>query len=64
MKKLFTIILLSVALSMALDSEPQQTKGVPSEQSIDHTCQWVNGYYRKNGTFVQGYYRCYGGRGY
>jgi len=50
--------------SIALESEPQTTKGVPSEQSVVSACQWVNGYDRKDGTYVQGYYRCDGGRGY
>ena len=39
-----------------LESEPQTTKGVPSEQSVVSACQWVNGYDRKDGTYVQGYY--------
>ena len=40
--------------ALSIGDIPQETI-VPSQ--ADQRCQWINGYYRKDGTYVRGHWR-------
>lgn len=54
-------ILLSIAVGLyaiAPSIAQAEYQVTPAVQAIvDEKCQWINGYYRKDGTYVQGHYR-------
>lgn len=58
MKKLLLIATVALFTSMpaaAQDLSPQGISTIPAQ--ADSKCQWINGYYRKDGTYVSGHYR-------
>lgn len=54
-------ILLSIAVclyAIAPSIAQAEYQTTPTVQTVvDEKCQWIAGYYRKDGTFVQGHYR-------
>lgn len=58
MRKYLSAIVLSfcVVTPVAAQSEyTNQNSAIPA--AADAKCQWINGYYRKDGTWVSGHYR-------
>ncbi|WP_299202500.1 hypothetical protein [uncultured Amphritea sp.] len=57
MKK--TLLILATAITFALplsgNAETPHRQMIP--QHADAACQWINGYYRQDGTYVQGHWR-------
>jgi len=54
---IFLIIILGVGGYGWLTAPPKTTPQVPAYYSPPPQPVWVNGYYRQNGTFVNGHYR-------
>ncbi|WP_432471804.1 hypothetical protein [Amphritea sp. HPY] len=58
MKKLLLILSVALFTSLPVAAQDQSTQGFSSiPAQADTKCQWINGYYRKDGTFVSGHYR-------
>lgn len=56
MKKLLSALLVSLAVSgVATTATAVTTQQI--EAPTINKCQWINGYYRKDGTYVKGHYR-------
>jgi len=60
MKKAILTAVLS-ALVILPGAATASTSTAIESPAIDTKCQWINGYYRKDGTYVEGHYRGCGG---
>jgi len=58
MKKLLLTLAVSAMVSLPVAAQGVASKGaevVPA--AVDSKCQWINGYTRSDGTYVQGHWR-------
>ncbi len=56
MKKLLIPLILSVVVATSVSADQKPTYPAFDAQ-VETKCQWINGYTRKDGTYVSGHYR-------
>lgn len=58
MRKYLSAIILSFCVVTPTVAQSEHTnKNAVIPAAADTKCQWINGYYRKDGTWVSGHYR-------
>jgi hypothetical protein len=57
MKKLLLSIAIGLYAVVPSISQAEHQTTPAAQTVVDEKCQWINGYYRKDGTYVQGHYR-------
>lgn len=62
MKKIFSAAVLSLFVAFPAFADNTSTPGyfntpTGTSEIVDSACQWISGYFRSDGTYVQGHYR-------